>query len=52
MSDQDSAVHLAQVQEAIVTNFTQLCGDPDDAAIAHAADEALRQLDELLAQSV
>lgn len=52
MSDEDSVVHLEQVQDAIVTNFTQLCGAPDDAAIARAADEALRQLDELLAQSV
>ena len=36
-------------REQIVDLFTALCGDPDNAAVAAAADGALRELDRLLA---
>ncbi|MET9595075.1 hypothetical protein ABZ802_23845 [Streptomyces sp. NPDC047737] len=35
-------------QDQIVDLFTRLCGDPDDAEVAAAADRALESLDEAL----
>jgi hypothetical protein len=36
------------LQDELVDLFTRLCGAPDDAALAAAADRALRALDEQL----
>lgn len=39
---------LEETQQRLATLFVQLCGDPDDRAVAEGADEALRRLDALL----
>jgi hypothetical protein len=49
VSDASQASREA-VQERMAELFVQLCGDPDDAAVADAADELLYQLDKLLAR--
>jgi hypothetical protein len=46
---QNSAHLLKETQERLATLFVQLCGNPDDQAVAQGADEALHQLDSLLA---
>ncbi|MDH6135453.1 hypothetical protein P3T37_004868 [Kitasatospora sp. MAA4] len=40
---------VSSIQEEIVARFTELCGNPDDAAVAAAVDRALHDLDALLA---
>lgn len=40
---------IAAVQDRIVELFTNLCGDPDSVELATGADEALHELDGLLA---
>ncbi len=46
---QNSATVLEGTQERLATLFVQLCGNPNDRAVAQGADEALHQLDSLLA---
>ncbi|MFD8996262.1 hypothetical protein [Streptomyces abikoensis] len=51
MSGENTAAPTAleTAQQRTADLFVQLCGDPDNAATAAAADEALHRLDELLA---
>lgn len=40
---------LDDAQQRLAAFFVQMCSDPDDGAAAQGADEALHQLDALLA---
>jgi hypothetical protein len=39
---------VEEAQNHVLGLFQSLCGAPDDEALADAADDALRELDELL----
>ncbi|HEY1572015.1 MAG TPA: hypothetical protein VGG05_11755 [Pseudonocardiaceae bacterium] len=43
------AEQIEAVQDRIVELFTELCHDPDNATAARDADEALAELDRMLA---
>lgn len=47
----NSDATLEETQDRLSTLFVQLCGDPDNRAVAQGVDEALHQLDSLLAAS-
>ncbi|GAA2232588.1 hypothetical protein [Streptomyces nogalater] len=48
-TQQNPASAIEETKERLATLFVQLCGNPDDHAIAQGADDALHQLDSLLA---
>jgi hypothetical protein len=50
MSNQQNSVPvLEETQDRLARLFVQLCGNPDDHAVAQGADAALHELDTLLA---
>jgi hypothetical protein len=49
MADDDIPARVAERQQTIVELFTDLCADPDDRETAAGLDQALHELDALLA---